>query len=114
MLKLIQWQWKDYLQFHRSKTNLLIHIIAVPCFLVSNTYLVFALAQQAWAHALYSFVVMVLSIAVQGRGHKIEETPSIPFSSPWNAISRLLLEQWINFPRFVLSGAWWRALRQAN
>lgn len=114
MLKLIQWQWNDYQQFHRSKTNLLIHIIAVPSFLVSNVYLLIALTQQAWIPALCSILVMVFSIAVQGRGHKMEETPSIPFSSLFNAIARLLLEQWINFPRFVLSGGWWRALQQVS
>ena len=29
------------------------------------------------------------------------------------ALSRIFLEQWVTFPRFVFSGGWWRALRQA-
>lgn len=37
-----------------------------------------------------------------------------PFTSRSNAVARLLLEQWINFPRFVLSGKWLRALRQSD
>jgi hypothetical protein len=28
-----------------------------------------------------------------------------------NAVARLFLEQWITFPRFLLSGGWSRALR---
>jgi uncharacterized protein len=31
--------------------------------------------------------------------------------SPIDAVTRIFLEQWITFPRFVLSGAWIRALR---
>lgn len=36
------------------------------------------------------------------------------FSSPWNAVVRLLAEQWVTFPRFVLSGQWGKAVRQAS
>jgi hypothetical protein len=31
-----------------------------------------------------------------------------------NAISRIFLEQWVTFPRFVLSGAWMRAWRSLS
>lgn len=114
MNNLIQWQWDSYHEFHRSKTNLLIHIIAVPMFLIANTNLVLALYQFAWLSASISAALMIVSLAMQGKGHKIEITPSIPFSSPLNAIARLILEQWINFPRFVLSGAWWRAYQTSR
>jgi hypothetical protein len=57
---------------------------------------------------------MVVSLALQGRGHRQEQVPPEPFTSPANAISRLLLEQWVTFPRFVLSGGWLRALRQES
>ena len=36
-----------------------------------------------------------------------------PFTSPANAVARIFCEQWITFPRFVLSGGWYRALRTA-
>ena len=56
---------------------------------------------------------MAVSMILQGRGHKGEAVPPAPFSSPANALSRIFLEQWITFPRFVLTGAWWRALHAA-
>ncbi|MBC3882211.1 terminase [Undibacterium sp. LX40W] len=114
MLKLIQWQWNEYHDFHRSRKNLLIHIFAVPLLLIANINLVWALTQSAWIHAIISAGLMLLSLVLQGKGHKIEETPSIPFSSPLNAISRLFVEQWINFPRFVVSGGWWQAFRSSK
>ena len=114
MLKLIQWQWNEYRDFHGNKTNLLIHIIAVPALLLAQVALVYFLISHNYAAALMSLPVMALSFVVQGIGHKKEENPSIPFSSPLNAIARLMVEQWINFPRFVFSGGWWSAFKTAK
>ena len=58
-------------------------------------------------------MLMALSMALQGRGHQREPVPPVPFSGAGNAIARIFLEQWITFPRFVLTGGWWRALRQS-
>jgi hypothetical protein len=112
--ELIRWQWDGYPQFHRSKANLLLHIVVVPLFLVGNVALVVALIQRSWWVAAAGIVAMIVSVALQGRGHKMEPNPPVPFSSPVNAVSRIFLEQWINFPRFVLSGGWLRALRAAG
>ena len=109
--ELIRWQWKDYTLFHASKLNLLIHIVAVPLFLIANTAFVLALLQGQWTKALVALVVMLLAFAVQAVGHGKEANPSIPFAGPANAFGRIFVEQWINFPRYVLSGGWWRALR---
>lgn len=112
--ELLRWQWEGYTQYHQSRTNLLLHIVVVPMFLIGNVGLVVALLNGAIVPALLSLAAMVISMAVQGRGHGIEVVPSVPFSSRTNAISRIFLEQWITFPRFVLSGGWWRALRKAG
>ncbi len=114
MFTLLQWQWNGYAEFHRSRRNLLIHIVVVPLFWIANIQLIVQLVHHAYVPAIFSGLAMAFSLAMQGRGHKLESTPSIPFSSPLNAVMRLLLEQWINFPRFVLSGAWWRAWKLAN
>lgn len=114
MFTLLQWQWNGYSEFHRSRRNLLIHIIVVPLFLIANIHLIVQLIQHNYVFAAASGLVMIVSLAMQGRGHKMESTPSIPFSSPRNAIARLLLEQWINFPRFALSGGWWRAWKSSE
>lgn len=111
---LLAWQWDGYERYHQSRANLLMHIVVVPMFLAANVSLLACLATRLWWGALASLVLMVVSIAVQGRGHKIETVPPVPFSSAGNAVARLLLEQWVTFPRFVLSGGWLRALRLAS
>jgi hypothetical protein len=108
--ELIRWQWKDYRSFHQSRANLLLHIVAVPLFLIANVALVRALLQGHWLGAVVPLVVMALSFAAQAVGHGKEANPSIPFSSPANAFGRIFVEQWITFPRYVLSGGWYRAL----
>ncbi len=112
--ELIEWQWRGYQDFHASRQNLLIHIVAVPVFLLANVILVAALLKGAWAGAGVALVCMLVSFGLQGIGHGREANPSIPFSGPANALARIFLEQWVNFPRFVLSGGWFRALRDAR
>ena len=73
-----------------------------------------AILQRAWLAAPLALGGMLLSIALQGRGHRSEFVPPEPFVGPGDAISRILLEQWITFPRFVLSGGWLRALRNSK
>ena len=97
--------------FHRSRANLLLHIIAVPILLIANVVLVVGLLQGAWMAAGGSIAIMALSLIAQGRGHRLEPTPPDPFTGPSNALLRILAEQWITFPRFVFSGEWLRALR---
>lgn len=109
--ELARWQWEGYADYHRSRANLLLHIVVVPLFLAGNIALVLALLARSWPAAIAGVVAMVVSVALQGRGHGKEPTPPVPFSGPANAVSRILLEQWVNFPRFVLSGGWARALR---
>src|SRR5262252_1720133 len=96
--ELLRWQWEGYPRYHRARFNLLLHIVVVPLFLVANVALVLALLQGAWITAIGSVAVMVISIALQGRGHLHESTPPEPFTGPLNALSRIFLEQWITFP----------------
>lgn len=110
--ELLQWQWEGYPRYHQERRNLLLHIVAVPVFLIGNVDLVLALASGALNTAAGAAGVMVMSFLAQGYGHGREPVPSVPFSGPGNAVARIFLEQWITFPRFVLSGAWLRALRQ--
>jgi hypothetical protein len=37
-----------------------------------------------------------------------------PFDGAGDVVSRLLVEQWVTFPRFVLSGGWGRNLRASR
>lgn len=90
------------------------HIVAVPLFLAGNLGLVVALLRGSVTGGAIGLACMIISMALQGRGHKIEKTPPEPFTGVKNAVARILLEQWITFPRFVLSGGWSRALRTSS
>ena len=43
-----------------------------------------------------------------------EAQASEPFSDRKDAVQRLVVEQFVTFPRFVLSGGWWQAWRQRH
>jgi hypothetical protein len=111
---LLRWQWDGYPRYHRSRFNLVLHIVVVPLFLAGNVVLLAALAHGAWLIALVGAAAMIVSAALQGRGHRREPVPPEPFTSPLNAVARIFCEQWVTFPRFVLSGGWSNALRQSS
>jgi hypothetical protein len=112
--ELLRWQWEGYARYHRTRFNLLLHIFLVPLFLVGNLVLVVALVKGFWTTALGGAIAMVVSMALQGRGHRREPTPPEPFTSAQNALSRILFEQWVTFPRFVATGGWRYALLHAD
>ena len=57
---------------------------------------------------------MLVALVLQGRGHRREAEAPTPFDGAANFVSRFVVEQWITFPRFVLSGAWAENLRRAR
>jgi len=97
---------------YRSRMNLLIHIVAVPVFALGNILLLVGLVQLSWILAGAAIVVTVAAIGARGQGHRRERLPPEPLAGPLNALSRILCEQWVTFPRFVLSGGWASALRR--
>ena len=112
--ELLRWQWEGYPKYHQSRPNLLIHIVAVPLFLIGTIALVGAIAQLSLLLLVVAVGCILLAVALQGRGHRLEPVPPEPFSGPLNFVSRLFFEQWVTFPRFVLSGGWLAALRKAR
>lgn len=112
--ELVHWQWQGYPRNHQARTNLLLHIVLVPLFLAGNVALLVGVVRLSWGWALAGIVATFISIALQGRGHKTESNPPEPFTRTGNALLRIFLEQWVTFPRFVLSGGWLRALRSAS
>lgn len=99
-----------YARYHQSRPNLLLHIVLVPAFLAGNVTLLIALCGRHWLLAIGAVAVTALSVALQGRAHRGEPVPPEPFTSAANAVVRIFREQWVTFPRFVLSGGWSRAL----
>jgi uncharacterized membrane protein YGL010W len=110
---LLSWQWDGYPQFHRDRVNLAIHIVAVPFFIASAIVLAASLATTRWVVAGVSLFTLAVAFFVQGMGHGREVIPAIPFSGLTDAVTRIFAEQFITFPRFVMTGAWSAAFQKA-
>jgi phage terminase small subunit len=109
--RLLAWQWGDYAAKHRDRGNLLLHIVVVPVFQLGTLALIYGASAGRVGVAVLGVVAMVASIVAQGRGHRRERETPTPFSGTDDVVTRLLVEQWVTFPRFVLSGQWYRNLR---
>ena len=109
--ELLAWQWQGYARYHQSRANLLMHIVLVPLFLAGNVALIVGAIRLDGIEVVVGAVCMIMSMALQGRGHRGEAVAPVPFSGAGNALARIFLEQWITFPRFVLAGGWWRGVR---
>ncbi len=110
-VRLIAWQWQSYGESHHDRANLVVHLVTVPLFLCGTVALPLAAALgTAWL-APVGLGAMVAAVALQGRGHRRERTAPRPFRGPWDVARRIFVEQWITFPRFVLTGALARAWR---
>ena len=79
--ELLRWQWHGYAKYHQSRANLLIHIVAVPLFLIGTIVLVAALVQLSLMLLAVALACIVFAVALQGRGHRLEAVPPEPFYS---------------------------------
>ena len=108
---LLAWQWRGYPEFHRDRRNLLIHVLTAPFFWAALLSLVDAFFMR---RAAFGGLLALVPLIAQGRGHKLEQAPPLPFRGPLDVIARFTLEQLVTFPRFVLSGGWWKAWTRSN
>jgi hypothetical protein len=104
------WQWQGYDRNHRDRANLLLHFVAVPAFIAGALASVSLLFHRHWFAAGCAFALMLGAFAVQGLGHRREAEAPVPFDGPGDFLARVFVEQFITFPRFVLSGGWMRQL----
>jgi uncharacterized membrane protein YGL010W len=108
---LLAWQLREYPKGHRDRRNLMVHAVTVPLFHFGAWSVVLALVWSGWLLAL-AIPALLLPIALQGRTHRLEATPPIPFRGPLDFVARILAEQLITYPRFVAGGGFtsaWRA-----
>ena len=112
--QLLKWQWQGYAKYHQNTTNLLLHIFAVPLFILANVLAIVAVVKLSLLLFIAAILGLVVSVIIQGRGHRLEPIPPEPFAGPANVLGRLFFEQWVTFPRFVLSGGWSRNLAHAR
>ncbi|HZN91445.1 MAG TPA: terminase [Myxococcales bacterium] len=109
--QLLSWQWGLYPENHTTRANLLIHIFTVPLFIAGTLTLLLS-PMYGLRPAVSGLVAMVAAVALQGRGHRSEPVVPVPFLGPLDFVSRFFCEQFVNFPRYVLSGGWAQALRK--
>jgi len=104
--KLLQRQWTGYSTTHQNRTNLSLHLIAVPLFMVGTLAALYGLIMLSPLALIGATLGCMVSLFVQGRGHTREPVQPEPFTSAWDFMSRIVAEQWITFPRFVVTGGW--------
>jgi uncharacterized membrane protein YGL010W len=105
---------KDYSERHRNQMNLLVHIAVVPLFVIGlvGGVVMLVIGQVAWFGA--GVALVVYSLMMQKWGHAQEAIPPEPFDGPIDFLNRILTEQFVTFPTFVLSGRWRTNLHAGN
>ena len=108
----LRWQWSNYPGAHRDRRNLALHLASWPLFLAGTCALV-ASPMAGGGAAAAGAVAVGAAIAAQGRGHRYEEQAPLPFRGTGDKLKRLFVEQWVTFPRYLFSGQFARAWREA-
>ncbi len=109
---LLAWQWGLYAAGHRDRLSLLLHVATAPLFWIGTVLIVSAILRGQAGALLSGLALWLAALLAQGRGHAREREPPVPFGGPIDFASRFFVEQFVTFPRFVLSGGWlsaWRA-----
>jgi len=114
MRELLSWQWQGYPMYHRDRMNLLVHLAAVPAFMLANGLIIVAALRSSAVMLTSGIVALIVAVALQARGHSWERIPPERFTGVANFIGRLFLEQWVTFPRFVILGGWRANFRSAR
>jgi len=110
---LLAWQFRNYPKGHRDRRNLAVHAATAPYFVAGTCALVLAPITSPWL-TLFAVPAMALPLVLQRRGHRLEVNRPAPFRGVADFAARLFVEQWITFPRYVLSGGFSRAWREAG
>ena len=104
---LVAWQWNLYSGNHVSRANLVMHVLTVPLFWAGTLSLIGAFLISPWL--AFGAILMPLAVGLQGRTHKAEAVAPVPFAGPKDVVGRIFVEQWFTWPRFVLTGGFFKA-----
>lgn len=107
---LLAWQFRNYPNGHRDRSNLALHAATAPLFVAGTCALALAAFTSPWL-VVFAVPAIGLPLVVQMRGHRLEANPPAPFLGPGDFAARLFVEQWVTFPRYVLTGGFARAWR---
>ena len=107
---LLSWAWRETPPVHKNAANLLIHLFAVPLFVVGNVLLVLGIAIDLRL-LIAAPLCLAVSLMLQKFGHSLERNQAPPFAGPRDFLRRLYAEQFCNFWRFLLSGQWYASFK---
>jgi hypothetical protein len=113
-LGLLRWQWALYPGGHRDRRNLLVHATTNPIFLAATVIILVSLLSRAWGSLVLGLVLFFGVVIAQKRSHAFERSAPATFRGPGDVLVRLFVEQWVTFPRYVLSGGFARAWREGG
>ena len=103
--ELLSWAWRETPPVHKNGTNLLIHVVAVPLFVLGHILLVAGIFIDPWLLAA-AILSIVVSLAMQKFGHSLERSHVPPIAGARDFMRRIYAEQFCNFWRFLFSGQW--------
>jgi hypothetical protein len=118
-LDLVEKQWDDYSDRHRNRNGLLIKLVAVALFwfvgfqLIGGLLLMLLGVPGAFGMLFWALVLGGISLGAQQAARSMERGPQERAKDPAELVQRILADQFINFPRFVLSGRWLKNLQGA-
>jgi hypothetical protein len=111
--ELLSWAWRETPPVHKNGTNLLIHIFAVPLFVLGHILLVAGILVSSWL-LLVAILCVATSLAAQNFGHSLERNHVHPFTGPRDFLRRIYAEQFCNFWRFLFSGRWYASFQASR
>lgn len=111
---LLAWQFRDYAERHQDKLNLWLHLYSVPAFIAGLAAVFANLLELRWFGVAVSFGFVLGAVGVQALGHRRERRPAPPVEGLVDALRQIVAEQFVTFPRFVLSGGWMRAVTRRD
>ncbi|MCS3902858.1 hypothetical protein J2T55_000866 [Methylohalomonas lacus] len=112
--ELLRWQWSAYPSTHTHRVNLLVHVVTWPFFVSGSLMIVAGIILLQPALTLLGLLGTSGAAMAQLQSHRFEPQAPARFSSPWDLIRRFLAEQFVTFPRFLLSGGFAAAWRRAG
>lgn len=111
---LLAWQFRDYAERHQDKLNLWLHLYSVPIFIAGTVAGLFNLVTQNLLGFAASLAFVAVALLLQWLGHRRELLRPSAANDLADAVVCTFAEQFITFPRFVLSGGWMRGVTRRD
>lgn len=117
--EILNQQWSDYAERHRNKLNLLIHIGTVPLVWIAGLQVVGGLILMligvgGFSTLLTAAFLVAVALFAQAYGNSLEAVKPRTHADAKAFALNAVAEQFVTFPRFVLTGHWLRNLQEAG